>query len=219
MDSKQLLNRVTQQLQQASSALKTPTGEPVKEATIEQKEAINQIFELFRFNYHNQFLKAFPDHDTMVMAKRLWARLLCDYSGTVIMRAAERAVKESSWLPNVHEVLARCDVADTLGLPSAHAAYMEACRAPSPKKDFAWSHPAVYFAGRATDWFFLANTPEQQAFPVFQRNYEILLQRLQNGENLELDIAPALPETVAVSLPRDEQRQRLQALKQLIERH
>src|SRR5690606_6375304 len=149
-----------------------------------------------RFNYHNQFLKAFPDHDTMVMAKRLWARLLCDYSGAVIMRAAERAVKESSWLPNVHEVLARCDVADTFGLPSAHAAYMEACRAP--------------------DWFFLANTPEQQAVPVFQRNHEILLQRLQNGENLELDIAPALPETVAVSLPRAEQRQRLQSLKKLL---
>ena len=180
---------------------------------MEQKEAINQIFELFRFNYHNQFLKAFPDLDTMIMAKRLWARLLGEYSGEVMMRAAERAVKESSFLPNVHEVVARCDVADSLGLPSAHAAFMEACRAPSPKKEFNWSHPAVYFAGRASDWFFLANNVEEKTFPVFKRNYEILIKRLQNGESIEMDITKALPEHNETPLPRKEQQQRLQELK------
>ena len=149
----------------------------------------------------------------MIMAKRLWARLLADYSGEVIMRAAEKAVKENSFLPNVHEVLARCDIADAMGLPSAYAAYMEACRAPSPKKEFNWSHPAVYFAGRASDWFFLANTPEEQAFPVYQRNYEILLKRIQDGDELEMDIAKALPETVEIALPREEQHKRLQDLK------
>ncbi len=174
--------------------------------------AINQIFELFRFNYHNQFLKAFPDLDTLNMAKRLWLRLLGDYSGEVIMRAAERAVKENSWLPNVHEVLSRCDVAEVLGLPSAHAAYVEACRAPSPKKDYRWSHPAVYFAGRATDWFFIANEPEEKVFPVFKRNYDILLQRLQNGETLEMDIPVALPENVSIPVSRDEQKKRMEHL-------
>ncbi|MAK91085.1 MAG: hypothetical protein CMI13_07620 [Oleibacter sp.] len=220
-----VLNQVTQQLKQVSSGSKTPAGKrgaaasaanQQREATVEQKEAINQIFELFRFNYHNQFLKAFPDLETMNMAKRLWSRLLGEYSPEVMMRAAERAVKESSFLPNVHEVLARCDVADVLGLPSAHAAYMEACRAPSPKKDYNWSHPAVYFAARASDWFFLANTIEEQAFPVFKRNYEILLKRLQNGEEIELEIPKALPEEVVHPLPREEQHKRLQELKKLV---
>ena len=149
----------------------------------------------------------------MNMAKRLWSRLLDEYSPEVIMRAAEKAVKESSWLPNVHEVLARCDIADSLGLPSAHAAYMEACRAPSPKKEYPWSHPAVYYAGRASDWFFLANTVEEQAFPVFKRNYDILLKRLQDGEQIDLDIPRALPEEIIHPLPRDEQNRRLEALK------
>lgn len=152
----------------------------------------------------------------MNMAKRLWSRLLGEYSPAVIMRAAEKAVKESSWLPSVHEVLARCDVADSLGLPSAHAAYMEACRAPSPKKEYSWSHPAVYYAGRASDWFFLANTVEEQAFPVFRRNYDILLKRLQDGEQIDIDIPPALPEEIIQPLPRDEQQQRLRDLKKLI---
>ncbi|MDF1764567.1 MAG: replication protein P, partial [Oleibacter sp.] len=114
-----------------------------------------------------------------------------------------------SWLPNVHEVVARCDIAESYGLPSAHAAYMEACRAPSPKKEFAWSHPAVYFAGRATDWFFLANEPEQKTFPVFARNYQLLMQRIQDGETLEIEVPAALTDGVATPLARAEQKQRM----------
>lgn len=211
MDSKQVLNRVTQQLKQASADSVTPAGQNSAPSD-DQLSAINQIFELFRFNYHNQFLKAFPDLDTMNMAKRLWLRLLGDYSGEVIMRAAEKAVKENGWLPNVHEVLARCDVAEVLGLPAAHAAYVEACRAPSPKKEFNWSHPAVYFAGRATDWFFIANEPEEKVFPVFKRNYDLLLNRIQNGEDLEIDLPRALPKETTTPLSRDEQKDRLKNL-------
>lgn len=210
--SKQVLNRVTQQLKPAHSDSKTPAGKTQPEATVEQKEAINQIFELFRFNYHNQFLKAFPDYDTMIIAKRLWSRLLVEYSGEVIMRAAEKAVKESRFLPNVHEVSERCDVAEVLGLPNAYAAYIEACRAPSPKKDFAWSHPVVYYAGRSSDWYFLANTAEEKAFPVFQRNYDILLKRLQDGEELAMEISKAIPTTIEHPLNNREQKQRLAAL-------
>ena len=148
------------------------------------------------------------------MARRLWSRLLLDYSGEVIMRAAEKAVKDSTELPTVPDVVRRCDRADVLGLPDAHAAYIEACRAPSPKHSFNWSHPAVYYAGRASDWYFLANSTERQAFPVFQRNYELLLQRLEQGESLELELAAALPEESSVPLPADQQKARLQALKQ-----
>ncbi|HBS41587.1 MAG TPA: hypothetical protein DEA26_02820 [Oceanospirillales bacterium] len=211
-----LINRVTQQLRQASTGSETPAGNSPAEATVEQKEAINQIFELFRFNYHNQFLKAFPDHDTLIMAKRLWSRMLVEYRGDVIMRAAEKAVKESSWLPSVHEVLRRCDRSEVLGVPTPHAAYMEACRAPSPKKEYQWSHPAVYYAGLASDWFFLANEVEEKAFPVFQRNYDILLKRLQDGESLEIEVPQALPETVGVVAPKEEQHKRMSdLLKQL----
>jgi hypothetical protein len=212
-NSKQLLNRITQQLKPASNDSKTPAGDAPTPPSVEQKEAINQIFELFRFNYHNQFLKAFPDYDTLIMAKRLWARLLVEYSGDVIMRAAEKAVKDSTYLPTVHEVVRRCDRADVLGLPDAHAAYIEACRAPSPKQSFNWSHAAVYYAGRASDWYFLANTPEPKAFPVFQRNYELLLKRLEQGEDLELELPTALPQESVVPLPPEEQQRRLQALK------
>lgn len=138
------------------------------------------------------------------MAKRLWLRLLSEYNSEVVLRAAERTVKESKWLPSIHDVVSRCDMADTYGLPSAHAAYIEACRAPSPKIEYDWTHPAVYYAGRASDWFFLASTPESSAFPVFQRNYEMLLLRVQNGEDLTIHIPKAIPEKIETPLSPEE---------------
>lgn len=213
------MNRVTRQLKPASNDSKTPVGNEQENSPqlVAKKEALNQIFELFRFNYHNQFIKAFPDANTLTMAKRLWLRLLDDYSDQVIMRAAEKTVKESSWLPSVHDVLKYCDEAETLGLPSAYQAYIEACRAPSPKKEYAWTHPIIYFAGAATDWFFLANNPEQSVFPVFKRNYEILLKRLNAGEEITLTIPKALPEEVDIPLSNEEHLEHLERLKALLQ--
>lgn len=217
METKQLLNQITQQLKVVSNDSVTPAGQSEQAPpSDEQLSAINQIFELFRFNYHNQFLKAFPDLDTLNIAKRLWLRLLSEYDGNVIMRAAEKTVKESKWLPSVHDVVSRCDMADTYGLPSAHSAYIEACRAPSPKIEFDWSHPAVYYAGRASDWFFLSSAPESTAFPVFKRNYELLLARVQNGEELSIDIPLAIPEKIEAPLTPEENLKHIDELLDLL---
>lgn len=128
------------------------------------------------------------------MAKRLWLKALSGYCYHNIMRAGDLASKESQYLPTLAEITRRCDAYVGENMPNAYQAYIEACRAPEPKADFNWSHPAVYYAGRASDWFFLASNTESLAFPVFKRNYEILLQRLQNGETLSLDIAKPLPQ-------------------------
>lgn len=181
---------------------------------IEQKTAINQVFELFRFNYHNQFLKAFPDHDTVIMAKQLWARLLVEYPADTIMFAAEQVVKKQKFLPNVHDVVEACQTSahQLLGMPDVHSAYIEACRAPSPKKAYQWTHPAVYYAGRASDWFFLANTVEAKAFPVFERNYLLLVEKVAAGENMEIDLPKALPDHIAKPLERKDLQDKMKQL-------
>lgn len=213
---------MTQPLTRHSTSSSTTTGNspdqvaepggPYQGSSDEQRDAINQIFALLRYNYHNQFTKAFPDLDAVKTGKRLWLNLLADWPAETLLSAAERAVKECTWLPNVHEIIARCDLADNLGVPDPWRAYLEACRAPSPKKSQSWSHPIVYLAGKASDWFFLANNVEEVAFPVFERNYQILLRRLRNGDSLEADIEPALPETVEHPLPRAENQARLRRL-------
>ena len=148
------------------------------------------------------------------MAKRLWLRLSNEYQPATLLAAAERTVKECQFLPNVHDVVQRCDRSSVLGLASAHAAYMEACRAPSPKRNYSWSHPAVYYAGLATDWHFLSSEPEAVVFPVFERNYQLLLQRLEQGEDLALDLPVAIPQELLSPLKPEEQKQRLQDLLQ-----
>lgn len=197
------------------NASKTPAGHTETQASPEQIEAINQIFELFRFNYHNQFLKAFPDLERLNTAKRLWLKLLNGYTYHTIMSAGEKTIKEHAFLPTLSDVIARCDQCLSTNMPDAYQAYIEACRASSPKAKFNWSHPAVYYAGRASDWFFLANTPERQAFAVFKRNYEELLKRVGAGEDIRITIPKALEDIPKPKASQEEARQQFDKIKAL----
>ena len=189
-----------------SDAQAQPTGDHV--------DAINQIFTELELAYHNQFHRAFSDAAQLTMAKQLWLHALCDLPPARLRAGVRRAIKQSEFLPNVHTLRRFCQpTASELGAPDVRSAYIEACRAPSPKQAQRWSHPIVYHAGRASDWHFLAGTPESIALPVFKRNYELLLQRLLDGEALELPIAKALPESIEQPLSREQRKERLRTLR------
>lgn len=131
------------------------------------------------------------------------------------MHAAHRAIKESEYLPTIRGLLKYCaDEFALYGLPDTRSAYIEACTAPSPKNSYAWSHPAVYHAGCASDWFFLANNIEAKALPVFERNYHILCERVRKGESLDLPVLQALPESLPSTLSREEQLEKIKVLRQ-----
>lgn len=173
------------------------------------------MFAEFELVYHNQYQKAFPTQEKLSFAKKLWFTNLKDFSAEQILRATHRAIKESEFLPTVRGILKFIETEyETLGLPTARAAYIEACRAPSPKSDFQWSHPAVYFAGRESDWFFLANSVERQAFPIFERNYKILCERLLRGQQLDMPIVKALPAETHTPLSKQEQIEHLKKLRE-----
>jgi hypothetical protein len=148
------------------------------------------------------------------MAKQLWARLLVDFPAETIMFAAEQVVKQQKFLPNVHDVVVACNSSahKLLGMPDAHSAYIEACRAPSPKKEFKWTHPAVYYAGRSSDWFFLASSVESKAFPVFERNYAMLIERVAAGENIEIELPKALPDHIEKPIKRKDLQEKMKQL-------
>ena len=173
---------------------------------------INQVFAEFELVYHNQYHKAFPSQEKLNYAKKIWMSHLSSQQPKAILAAAHRAIKESEFLPTIKGILKYCN--ESYGLPDVHTAYLEACRAGSPKNAFNWSHPAVYFAGRESDWYFLAGSPEKQAFPVFKRNYELICQRVIAGEDLRVALPKAIPETINTTLSNDERKQRMQALRQ-----
>lgn len=169
-------------------------------------DAIDRLFAEFELVYHNQYHKAFPTLEKLQLGKQLWFSHLQEYAPEQILSAAHRAIRESEFLPTIAGLVKYCDDEFALyGLPDPRAAYIEACQAPSPKSDYSWSHPAVYYAGQASDWFFLANNMESKAFPVFERNYHLLCERVRRGEKLEAPVPLALPETTPVTLSREEQ--------------
>ena len=192
----------------------TNTSTPASKPTAAHVDAINAMFTQFQLAYHNQFHKAFANDEQITMAKQLWLNNLCDLTPERIVAGTHRAIKQSEYLPTLHTIRKFCDPSPTeLGLPDAYDAYVEACRAATPKADQPWSHPIVYLAGAASDWFLLASSPEAKAFPVFKRNYEILLQRLLAGENLAMPVLKAIPESIPAPLSKEENKARMAKLR------
>ncbi|HSC75095.1 MAG TPA: replication protein P [Pseudomonadales bacterium] len=175
-------------------------------------DAIDQMFAEFALVYHNQYQKAFPDKEKLMLAKRLWMQHLAHYTPEQILAAVRRVTQESEYLPTVHGVLKYLG-ANALGLPDARDAYREACLAPSPKVEQRWSHPAVYLAGAASDWFFLASQTEKVALPVYEKYYRALCERVAQGEVLQLPVVPALPERISQPMTAEQRHAAMQALR------
>ncbi|GMU45514.1 MAG: hypothetical protein IT469_03865 [Pseudomonadales bacterium] len=191
-----------------------PVERPLPPA--ELVDAINQIFALFRINYHNQFYSAFADTSLLDQAKRLWLESLRHLPPGVLLVAARALIEAEPYLPTLSRMLAACDEQlAALGLPTPRAAYREACNAPSPKAAHDWSHPAVYHAGRALGWDRLRSAPERDSWPEFQRHYRDWCRRALSGEILALPAAPA--PAAAVPVDRAEGHRRLQALRRELE--
>ena len=107
-----------------------------------------------------------------------------------------------------------CEKSNDRGLPEVHAAYVEACRAPSPRAEYRWSHLAVYYAGKASDWYFLQSNPESVAFPIFKKNYEEIRQRVSQGETLKPPAVPKIADHVEQPVSKQQAREKIAALKE-----
>ncbi|MBT8149785.1 MAG: hypothetical protein KJO62_00170, partial [Gammaproteobacteria bacterium] len=79
------------------------TGEAAadKAGKAEKIDAINQVFSLFRINYHNQFYAAYNDTDTLNQAKRLWLQSLATFQQQTLLVAARDIIEQSEYLPTL----------------------------------------------------------------------------------------------------------------------
>ncbi len=176
------------------------------------------MFALFRINYHNQYYAGFKDTELLNQAKRLWLNSLAQFAPETILRGARKVIEESEYLPTLHRMIRACQGDPSKhGLVDAHQAYVEACRAPSPKAAYTWSHPAVYHAGCASDWYFLTSNSEKVAFPIFERHYLKLCERVMNGAELPAPNIPALPETIERPLSKEENAKRMEELRKQLD--
>ena len=188
----EMAKEVVQKTKASSRTSQTPAGQPEQtfKTDDEYVEALNQIFALFRLNYHNQYYAAWQDAEEVKQAKRLWLETLSDYSATVILRAAQQTIKASDYLPTLNRMIVACqNCLGDLGLPSPREAYIEACLAASPKAEAIWTHAAVYLAGRDSGWFLLSNETEAKSWPIFKEHYERWAKRAAAGETLNCPTA------------------------------
>lgn len=200
--------------QAVGAGIAESTGEFNDDAKLDRVDAINKIFAEFEFAYHNQFHKAFGDAESLIIAKKYWLSSLEQYSPLQIVHAAKQVIRTQDYLPSIAALVKCCEQGlDLFGLPSPRQAYIEACGAPSPKRDFAWSHEAVYLAGQAAGWFLLASEPEATSFPLFDYHYQLLCKRVINGEQLEVTAATPLPEKVSRPLSKEEAKARFAKLR------
>jgi len=216
-DSKDLIQQVARGIEASQTTSTTPPGQTERDRSAAGEghiEAINSVFALFRLNYHNQYYAAYPDAEQLAQIKKLWLESLRDYPVEQILKGAKHAIEHSEYLPTLHRMHECCQQGlGELGLPAAHDAYIEACKAPSPKSAQHWSHPAVYLAGRDSDWFFLANNQERQTWPVFREHYQAYCARVLQGESLVVPAPEALERKADKPLSKDEQLTALEALR------
>ena len=71
-------------------------------------------------------------------------------------------------------------------LPTSEEAFIEALKSYSPRREFPWSHPIVYFAGRKTGWSSLNEKGRKEIFYDFKRNYESLIGLLNKGKKFSI---------------------------------
>lgn len=180
-------------------------------------DTINQVFALFRINYHNQYYAAFTDTSLLNQTKKLWLESLAVFSSEDILKGAKRAMEKSDYIPTLHKMIQFCQGdPNSHGLPDAHQAYLEACQAPSPKNTFNWSHPAVYFSGKESGWYFLNSTPEYVAFPIFKENYKRWQDKVIAGEKLPAIEVKMIAAETHTPLSNQENRERLKNLRKKI---
>ena len=145
-------------------------------------EAIDALFLKLELAYHYQFYKVFGSDEKLNEGKKLWATSLKSYDIEIINKASEEIIQSQPYLPTLTDIVRICnECLKNTSLPSADEAFVEARKSFSPRKEYNWTHPIVYFAGKKTGWNLLNEKDGKDIFYEFKRNYEELIKKVGNG--------------------------------------
>ena len=181
-----------------------------------QVELINLIFAELEITFHNQFHKAFPDEETLTLAKQLWLAKLEKYQNEIVFRAIDKIIETSKYLPSLSAVLNQIKELKLLeqNIPSSNTAYIEASSLGETNPlDFNWSHPFVYHAGVKVGWYRLKTESEYDIKKEFLEIYEQILEESEHKESLFL--LPEIQEEkpLVEALSKEKQKIRLETIK------
>lgn len=152
---------------------------------------VNQLFAIFE-SICRGFEKQYGQQQRKLnMEKIQWALGFMD-SGINRIEQLEFGIKQCRLegpinTPTLGQFLKWCmPNPEQLGIPSVDIAYKEACRnSKLEMHERKWTHKAVYNAYFMCNYFELINLPEKNTFPIFKRNYEIIVKKMVRGEELK----------------------------------
>ena len=162
-----------------------------KKSTSTKEDFINAIDALFlklELAYHYQFYKVFGTDEKLKEGKKLWAISLKNKNPEVLLKAVETVISSQSYLPTLTDLIKACNEIDEIdGLPSAEEAYIEARKSYEPRKEFNWSNPIVYYAGKKIGWSNLNEKDSKENFNNFRRVFNFLKAEALNGKKFEIN--------------------------------
>jgi len=167
---------------------KTPHG-PQKLSS-SKKEFIASIDNLFlklELAYHYQFYKVFGTDERLNEGKKLWAMSLKGFSLDTLGKAIEDVIGSQSYLPTLTDIVKACsEIKDKDGFPSIEEAYIEARKSYSPRNEYPWSHPIVYFSGKKLGWNTLDEKDSKELFFAFKRIFLRMKERAIEGYEFKI---------------------------------
>ena len=162
-----------------------------KKSTSTKEDFINAIDALFlklELAYHYQFYKVFGTDEKLKEGKKLWAISLKNKNPEVLLKAVETVISSQSYLPTLTDLIKACNEIDEIDrLPSAEEAYIEARKSYEPRKEFNWSNPIVYYAGKKIGWGSLNEKDSKENFNNFRKVFNFLKAEALNGKKFEIN--------------------------------
>ena len=178
-------------------------------------ELVNLIFTQLEVTYHNQFHKAYPDKNSLNLAKQLWLTQLQRFDEKIVFESVGKLMTTSDFLPTLSKVINSCieSKLKSNGIPNVNYAYKEACHSRNNFEKFTWSHPIIFYIGSKTGWDYLWTQPEKETFKEFKLNYDLLVNEYLEGKEFSKPNFPELPKTLRVKVNKESQLKKIQDLK------
>ena len=156
-DAAALAQAIVQKTEVSTTTSPTPAGptDASEPPTQQGIEAINQVFGLFRLNYHNQYYARGLTPSRSSRSNGSGLRRSMPIPPPSILRAAQHAIETSDYLPTLNRMIDACrhGMSD-LGLPVALRRLSRGLPRAVTQNRAAWRHPAVYLAGATVTGFF-----------------------------------------------------------------
>ena len=164
-----------------------------------KKEFIDSIDNLFlklELAYHYQFYKVFGTDERLSEGKKLWAVSLKSFSLETIAQAIENVIGSQSYLPTLTDIVKACSEINSYdGFPSVEEAYIEARKSFSPRQQYPWSHPIVYFTGKKIGWNLLDDRDSKELFHSFKKIFNRYKKNAVDGVEFKIEPIKEIPQS------------------------